>query len=52
MSIFMILFVILLVAWLLGLAVFHVAGAFIHILLIVAVISLILHFVRGRPSSA
>ena len=52
MSIFMILFVVLLVAWLLGLTVFHVAGGFIHILLIIAVISLILHFVRGRSSSA
>jgi len=52
MSIFMILFVVLLVAWLLGLGVFHVAGVFIHILLILAVISLIMHFVRGRPSSA
>jgi hypothetical protein len=36
----------------LGLSVFHVAGGFIHILLIIAVISLILHFVRGRSSSA
>ena len=52
MSIFMILFVVLLVAWLLGLSVFHVAGGFIHILLIVAVISLIIHFVRGRTTSA
>jgi hypothetical protein len=52
MSIFMILFVILLVAWLLGFIVFHVAGGFIHILLIVAVISLIIHFVRGRTTSA
>jgi hypothetical protein len=51
MSIFMILFVVLLVAWLLGLSVFHVAGGFIHILLIVAVIALIMHFVRGRTSS-
>jgi hypothetical protein len=48
----MILFVVLLLAWLLGLGVFHAAGVFIHILLIFAVISLILHFVRGRPSSA
>ena len=40
MSIFTILFVVLLVAWLLGLSVFHVAGGFIHILLIFAVISL------------
>ena len=51
MSIFTILFVVLLVAWLLGLSVFHVAGGFIHILLICAVISLILHFVRGRTSA-
>ena len=51
MSIFTILFVVLLVAWLLGLSVFHVAGGLIHILLIVAVISLILHFVRGSLKS-
>ena len=41
------LFVILLVAWILGFAVFHVASFLIHILLIVAVIALIMHFVRG-----
>jgi len=52
MSFFMVLFVVLLLAWILGLSVFYVAGAFIHILLIVAVISLILHFVRGRSSAA
>lgn len=52
MSIFMILFLVLLVAWLLGIGVFHVAGVFIHILLILAVISLIMHFVRGRTTSA
>lgn len=52
MSIFTILFVVLLVAWLLGLSVFHVTGGLIHILLIVAVISLILHFVRGRRGIA
>jgi hypothetical protein len=48
----MILFLVLLVAWLLGISVFHVAGGFIHILLIVAVISLIVHLVRGRTTSA
>jgi hypothetical protein len=47
MSIFTILFVILLVAWILGFGVFHVAGGLIHILLIVALISLVLHFIRG-----
>ena len=46
-SIFTILFVILLVAWVLGWGVFHVASAMIHILLVVALISLVLHFIRG-----
>jgi hypothetical protein len=36
------------ILWLLGFLVFHVAGGLIHILLVVAVIVLILHFVRGR----
>jgi Family of unknown function (DUF5670) len=52
MSIFTILFVVLLVAWILGLSVFHIAGGFVHILLILAVISLVLHFVRGRTTTA
>jgi hypothetical protein len=52
MSIFTILFIILLVAWLLGWGVFHVAGGLIHILLIVAIVSLILHFVRGAKGPA
>jgi hypothetical protein len=45
---FIVLFFILLVMWLLGFAAFHVAGGFIHLLLILAVISIVLHFVRGR----
>jgi hypothetical protein len=47
MSIFTILFIILLVAWILGWGVFHVASGLIHLLIIAAVIFLILHFVRG-----
>ena len=43
---FLILFVVLVVMWLLGFAAFHVAGGLIHLLLIIAVISLIAHFVR------
>ena len=39
---------ILLILWLLGFLAFHVAGGLIHILLVVAVIVLVLHFVRGR----
>jgi hypothetical protein len=44
------LFIVLLVAWLLGWAAFHIAGGLIHLLLIVAVISLIVHVGRGRPA--
>ena len=47
---FMALFFILLVMWVLGFTAFHVAGGLIHILLIVAVISLVMHFVRGRSA--
>ena len=45
---FLVLFLILLVAWLGGWLMFHVASFLIHILLIFAVISLVVHFVRGR----
>jgi len=48
MSIWTILFIVLLIAWIMGFGVFHVAGALIHLLLLFAVISLILHFVMGR----
>jgi len=39
---------ILIVLWLLGFAVFHVAGGLIHIIIVVAVILFIVHFIRGR----
>jgi hypothetical protein len=45
---FLALFGILLVMWLLGLFAFHVTGGLIHLLLIIAVISLVFHFFRGR----
>ncbi len=45
---FLILFAVLVLMWLLGFAAFHIAGGFIHLLLILAVISLVMHFVRGR----
>ena len=48
MSIFTILFVVLLVAWLLGLSVFHVAGGLIHILLVIAVVMVLVNLVSGR----
>ncbi len=40
--------IVLFVLWLLGVVAFHVTAFAIHILLIVAVIVLVLHFVRGR----
>ncbi len=40
--------VILLIAWLLGLFAFHVTGGLIHLLLVIAVIAIIWHFVSGR----
>src|SRR5271157_28194 len=45
-SMFLTLFAILLVMWLLGFLAFHVAGGLIHLLLIIAVISLVVHFLR------
>jgi Family of unknown function (DUF5670) len=45
------LFVILLVMWLMGFFAFHVAGGLIHLLLIIAVISLVAHLLRGRSAA-
>ena len=53
-SMFIALFVILLLLWILGFTTMHVASAAIHILLILAIISLIVHFVRphhGPPAA-
>ena len=51
---FIALFVILLALWLFGWTAMHVAGFAIHILLLLALVSLIVHFVRpsGAPPSA
>ena len=51
MSIWAILFIVLLIAWIGGFAVFHVAGGLIHLLLVFAVISLISHFVMGARAT-
>jgi hypothetical protein len=40
--------VILFVLWLLGFAVFHVAGGLIHLLLVIAVIVVIWRLITGR----
>jgi uncharacterized protein DUF5670 len=44
----MILFIILLIAWLGGYLVFHISSSLIHLLLIIAVIALVVHLMRGR----
>lgn len=43
--------IILLILWALGFFAFHVAGGLIHILIVIGIIALIVHFVRrpGRP---
>jgi hypothetical protein len=48
---FLILFFVLVGVWLVAWAAMHVTGGVIHLLLVVAVISLILHFVRGRSAA-
>jgi len=40
--------VILVIAWFLGFGVFHVAGGLVHLLLLVAVIAILWHFISGR----
>ena len=42
---------VLIVLWLLGYFAFHVTAAFIHIALVVGLILLVLHFVRGGAES-
>jgi len=44
---FLILFFVLLAGWLVAWAALHVAGGLIHLLLLFAVISLIVHFING-----
>lgn len=43
---------VLIVLWLLGFLAFHVSSGLIHILLVLAVISLVVHLFRGRSAVA
>jgi uncharacterized membrane protein len=43
---------VLIVLWLMGFLAFHVSAGLIHLLLIVGLILLVLHFVRGSTSTA
>lgn len=42
--------IVLLVAWVLGWAVFHVAGGLIHLLLVIAVVVFVYNLITGRRS--
>ena len=48
---FLILAVVLVLLWIGGFTIFHVTGFLIHLLLIFAVISIIMHFVTGRRAA-
>ncbi len=43
--------VILLIAWITGFGFFHVASAAIHVLIVLALISILMHFIRGKKGS-
>ena len=40
--------IVLLIAWLLGFVVFHVAGGLIHLLLVIAVVVFLFNLISGR----
>ena len=48
---FLILAVVLVILWIGGFTIFHVSSLLIHLLLIFAVISIIMHFVGGRKTT-
>ena len=43
--------IVLLVLWALGFVAFHVAGGLIHLLLVLALISIVWHLVAGRRAT-
>ncbi len=43
---------VLIICWLLGIFAFHVSAGLFHVLLVVGVILLVLHFLRGRTVEA
>lgn len=43
---------VLIVLWLLGFFAFHVTSAFVHVALVLGLILLVVHFMRGSTASA
>jgi hypothetical protein len=50
--VFLLLAIVLIVVWGVGSLVFHVAGALIHLLLALSLVSALVHFVVGRGPGA
>jgi len=48
---FLVIALVILVLWALGFFLFPIGGGLIHILLIIAIIALIWHFVKGRNTT-
>ena len=48
---FLVIGIILFLAWIGGFVVFHVTSFFIHILLILAIIAIVFHFLRGSRTA-
>ena len=48
---FLLIAILLLVAWAGGFLMFHIAGALIHVLLVLAALSFIFHFITGRRTA-
>ena len=51
MKMFLAIAAVLVILWALGFIVFHVAGALIHLLIVLALIAVIVHFVMGRKTA-
>jgi hypothetical protein len=47
-TMFAIIAAVLVILWLAGFLAFHVTSAVIHLLLVIAVVLIVLHFMRGR----
>jgi Family of unknown function (DUF5670) len=43
---------VLIVLWVLGFLAFHISTGLVHVLLVIGVVMLLLHFFRGRSATA
>ena len=48
---FLLIAILLLLAWVAGFLMFHIAGVLIHVLLVFALLSFIFHFITGRRTA-